>query len=97
MTPQSVPTPQTALRYETEVQQGGRVELTVPFSPGARVAVSVIEKSDEFDDLVLASQSSLDFWDNPWDDEDWNESSNACKNCSARGVDRLSLLAIPVQ
>ena len=24
------------------------------------------------DDLIQAAQSSLDFWDNPFDDEDWN-------------------------
>ncbi len=68
-----VPVPQTALKYEAEVHEGGRVELTVPFSPGARVAVFVIEESFEAThDLVSAAQSSLDFWDNPYDDEDWN-------------------------
>jgi len=25
-----------------------------------------------FDDLMLAAQSSLHFWDNPLDDEEWN-------------------------
>jgi hypothetical protein len=30
------------------------------------------EESDDFGDLTLASQSSLDFWDNAIDDEDWN-------------------------
>jgi len=25
-----------------------------------------------FDDLLSAAQSSLDFWNNPYDDEDWN-------------------------
>ena len=25
------------------------------------------------DDLIAAAQSSLDFWDDPFDDEDWNE------------------------
>jgi len=25
------------------------------------------------DDPIAAAQSSLDFWDNPFDDEDWNE------------------------
>ena len=29
--------------------------------------------SDEFDDLVSAAESSLDFWDNPYDDEDLNQ------------------------
>ena len=27
---------------------------------------------DNFDDLLNATQSSVDFWDNPLDDEDWN-------------------------
>ena len=66
--------PQTALHYDTEVKDGGRVELCVPLSPGARVTVFVIETNNtRFDDLLLASQSSLDFWDNPFDDEDWND------------------------
>ena len=49
---------QTALKYDTDVKDGGRLELDVPFAPGVH-------------DLVLASQSSLEFWDNPLDDEDW--------------------------
>jgi hypothetical protein len=72
MTPGTVH-PQTALKYEAEVQEDGRVEVTVPFSPGDRVVVFVISlPSDDFRDLVSAAQTSLDFWDNPYDDEDWN-------------------------
>lgn len=64
---------QTALKYDVEVKERGRVELNVPFPPGARVTVFVIEESaDNFGDLILASQSSLDFWDNPYDEDDWN-------------------------
>ena len=64
---------QTTLKYELEVKEEGRVELKVPFSPGTRVIVFVVKESDDtFDDLLLAAQSSLDFWDNPFDDEDWN-------------------------
>ena len=63
--------PQTALQYEVQVQDDGRVELTVPFPPGAHVIVFVIEAADDiFADLLLAAQTSLDFWDNPFDDED---------------------------
>lgn len=66
--------PQTALKYDVEVLEEGRVELRVPFPPGARVVVFVIEEpADTFDDLLAAAQSSLDFWDNPFDDEDWND------------------------
>jgi len=61
--------PQTALKYDVEVKDDGRVELTVPFPPGAHVIVFVIEAADDvFADLLLAAQSSLDFWDNPFDD-----------------------------
>lgn len=65
---------ETALKYDTEVLDGGRVELCVPLPPGAHVTVFVIETNNSgFDDLLLASQGSLDFWDNPFDDEDWND------------------------
>ncbi len=64
---------QTALKYDTEVKDGGRLELDVPLAPGARVTVFVIESPNGVaQDLLLASQSSLEFWDNPLDDEDWN-------------------------
>ena len=63
-----------ALKYELEVPEDGRIELHVPLPGGSRITVFVVaESADEPDDLVLASQSSLDFWDNPYDDEDWNE------------------------
>ena len=43
------------------------------FQPGERLTVIVIrEAAQEFDDLVAAAGSTLDFWDNPLDDEDWN-------------------------
>jgi hypothetical protein len=65
--------PQTALKYEAEVQDGGRVEVRVPFSPGDRVVVFVIpQPSDDSCDLLAAAQTSLEFWQNPNDDEDWN-------------------------
>ncbi len=69
----AVSTPQSALKYEAEVNDEGRVEVNVPFSPGAHVTVFVIEQRAESpDDLVMAAESSLGFWDNPLD-ERWNE------------------------
>ncbi len=63
---------ETALKYDAEVNDDGRVELSVPFAPGAHVVVFVMEAGkDDFRDLLSASQTSLDFWDNPLDDEDW--------------------------
>lgn len=65
--------PQTPLKYDTEVKAGGRVELEVPLAPGVHVTVFVVESTNGvLDDLLSASQSSLAFWDNPFDDEDWN-------------------------
>ena len=65
--------PQAALKYDVEVSERGRVELHVPFPPGARVTVFVIEEpADAFGDLVRAAEGTLDFWDNPLDDESWN-------------------------
>jgi hypothetical protein len=73
----TVAMPQTALKYEVEVHEPGRVELDVPFAPGSRLLVFVIQDlTDAFSDLLSAAQSSLEFWDNPLDDEDWNEEPN---------------------
>jgi len=66
-------TRQTALKYDIEVKKDGHVEFAVPFAAGAHVVVFVIEAAGEsFDDLLSAAQSSLNFWNNPYDDEDWN-------------------------
>lgn len=54
---------QTALKYDAEVTENGLVELNVPFPPGAHVTVFVVE----------AGESSLGFWNNPLDDENWND------------------------
>jgi hypothetical protein len=64
-----------AVKYEITVQENGRIEISVPFLPGKKVVVFVIQEENEQDmvtDLVNAAESSLDFWDNPYDDEDWN-------------------------
>jgi hypothetical protein len=64
--------PQTALKYDIQVQSDGHLELDVPFPAGARLIVFVIQSDDAFSDLLMAAQSSTEFWDNPLDDEDWN-------------------------
>ncbi|MCI0641090.1 MAG: hypothetical protein L0Y72_32205 [Gemmataceae bacterium] len=62
-----------AIRLETNVGPNGKLEVTVPLAPGTPVEVLVLASNrDEFGDLVDATRSSTDFWDNPWDDEDWN-------------------------
>lgn len=56
------PEPQTALKFEVEVRDQGRVEIQAPFAPGARVVVFVIpEVQERFDDLAAAAESSLAF------------------------------------
>jgi hypothetical protein len=65
----------TAFTYEVTVQADGRVELTVPFTPGKKVLVVILQAAPDdttFDDLLGASTTSTAFWDNPMDDEDWN-------------------------
>jgi hypothetical protein len=66
---------QAALKYDVEVDEDGRVELRVPFPSGARLTVFVIQEPEPeaLYDLVSAAESSLDFWDNSLDDDDWSE------------------------
>jgi hypothetical protein len=65
-------TEQTALKYELEIKEDGHVEIDVPFPAGTHIIVFVLESGETFHDLLTASKSSLDFWNNPFDDEDWN-------------------------
>jgi hypothetical protein len=67
-------TPLAAWRYDVEVRDEGRVELQVPFPRGSHLVVYVTEELalESFDDLIAASSTSVDFWENALDDEDWN-------------------------
>jgi hypothetical protein len=56
-----------------EVPSDGRIEVQVPLPAGSHVTVYVVaDRNDDFEDLLTASNSSTEFWDNPTDDEDWN-------------------------
>ena len=60
-------------RYELEVPADGRLEVAVPLPAGSHVLVLIVERpAEESDDLMGAANSSTGFWDNPYDDEDWN-------------------------
>ena len=62
------------LRYDMEVPADGRIEMQLPLPAGSLVTVFVVgQPATEFDDLLAASVSSTDFWDNLEDDEDWND------------------------
>lgn len=64
---------QTALKYEAQVNGEGHVEVTVPLPAGTHVTVFVVTEDTRTEDELLATaESSLNFWDNPQDDQDWN-------------------------
>jgi hypothetical protein len=61
-----------ALKYHTEAKDGGRVDIDVHLAPGLQVTVFVIESPNGVGpDLLEASQSCIEFWGNPLDDEAW--------------------------
>jgi len=60
------------LRFDLSVPPDGRIELRLPLPAGSNVTVYVVDEKREFDDLLSAAASSAEFWDNPQDDEDWN-------------------------
>jgi hypothetical protein len=61
------------LRYDLDVPPDGRIELQLPLPVASHVTVYVIPARGDLDDLMAAAASSTDFWDNPQDDEDWND------------------------
>lgn len=64
---------QKAFRIHAKVSQNGTLEVLVPLPPGTEVEVLVLAaEEDSLDDLLQAAGSSLDFWNDPEDDEDWN-------------------------
>jgi hypothetical protein len=64
-----------ALKYLTKVDRRGRIVLCeVPLKKGAPVEVIVLQREEGVeDDLLRAAETSLRFWDNPVDDEVWND------------------------
>lgn len=66
--------PQTVYRSEGVIGNDGKLEINVPLSAGTPVEIMILAPDPrEFSDLIAASGSSIDFWDNPLDDEDWND------------------------
>lgn len=65
-----------AIRYTTRVRTGGRIALPrVQLRQGTAVEVIVLvgDTNDESADLLSAAEGTLGFWDNPTDDEVWND------------------------
>jgi hypothetical protein len=63
-----------AIKANAVVGKNGTVEVTVPLPAGTTVEVMVFAPDrDDGRDLIAAAASSTDFWDNPIDDEVWND------------------------
>lgn len=65
-----------ALKFHVRIGEGGKIEvpeLKKLKGKRAEVIILPLDGEDEIEDLLMASASSLDFWDNPVDDETWNE------------------------
>ena len=65
-----------ALKFYVKVGEEGRIELP-EFGKlkgrRAEIIILPLEEKEDIEDLLMASESSLDFWDNPIDDEIWND------------------------
>jgi len=64
-----------ALKHHTKVKQGGIIELKdIPLKTGTNLEVILIENDDiNISDLLRASETSLEFWNNTIDDNVWND------------------------
>jgi hypothetical protein len=64
-----------ALKFYVKIGKEGKIELPELREFRGRRAEIVILPPEEEDiaDLLMASESSLDFWDNPIDDVVWNK------------------------
>lgn len=64
-----------ALKFCVKIREGGRIELPeLGRLKGRRAEIIVVPLEEgENGDLLTASESSLDFWDNPIDDAVWND------------------------
>lgn len=63
----------TGIQCDVTADADGRIELIGRFRPGQRLTILVLPATQGFADLTTAATSSLEFWDNPLHDEDWNE------------------------
>lgn len=60
--------------FASNLPPDSKIELKLPQPAATQVTVLVLENSDTvLDELLAASASSTDFWDNPQDDEAWND------------------------
>lgn len=63
-----------AFKYMTEVDSKGRIRLPkLHLKRGTKVEVIILEHEEVETDLLKAAEITLAFWDNPIDDEVWND------------------------
>ncbi|MBL7118250.1 MAG: hypothetical protein ISS94_05660 [Candidatus Syntrophoarchaeum sp.] len=65
-----------ALKFYVKIGEEGRVvlpELEKLKGRRAEIIILPLEEDEDLGDLLRASESSLDFWDNPIDDVIWND------------------------
>jgi hypothetical protein len=62
-----------AYKYIVDVDQQGQIIVpNIPQAKFSKVEVIILPlQNDDYSDLMNASESSIDFWNNP-DDEVWN-------------------------
>jgi len=66
-----------ALKYVAKVGAKGNLlmpRIKLKKDSIVEVIVLVADKNEESREMMAAAESSLDFWDNPVDDEIWNRS-----------------------
>ncbi|MFQ6121282.1 MAG: hypothetical protein ACE5KE_15505 [Methanosarcinales archaeon] len=70
-----------AYEFKTKIQPTGtliipdHIKKDLKSDREARIIILIdeIEKPDDFEDLLIASETTFDFWDNSRDDEVWNK------------------------
>ena len=64
-----------ALKFYVKIGKDGKIDLPeLEKLKGRRAEVIILplDVEEDIEDLLMASESSLDFWNNPIDDEIWN-------------------------
>ena len=62
-----------ALKFYVKIGEDGKIDLPeLEKLKGRRAEIIILPLEESFEDLLIASESGLDFWDNPIDDEIWN-------------------------
>lgn len=62
-----------AFKYHSVVKENGTIEISrLPLKKGQKIEVIIFPEDEVAIELMEAAESSLKFWDNPIDDEVWN-------------------------